>query len=447
MPCRPHGRAGTHRPPSADGLRRRRVRSRTLHGRYSSCSPTSSRRACRGNDGDAPWTSAAAPALTSRPVDRLWGRPRSPSTRRRCSGRGPASAAWRTSGRPCRAALFEDGTFRPRPGRAGRALHERSRRGPGRDGPGCRQRRCGGRDRLNHATATGPPSTFWQAAADLDPTPRTRRPCWAPVRATSVGWPARLARRRRRGQSSPCPSPTPASSSGGSRTPRVGPAGDHVARLDPRRPRRCSSAVAELLPDGPFTVEATAWTVIAHVSPAVVGNTRSVDSTRSTPTVFAPGRLHGAAWSPIPRRTPPRSSTRRGRARTTASRSRSSRAVPVWLRRRRPVPPGPLPRRRDRRDRRAGRRPADLLPVLVVGALIAHGKPGFNLRGGHPPRTGPRRRTEVPPADLPSSTSVAGSRRRATTSGGRSSWRARRHRSGRTCSFRGRGRARAGAAR
>lgn len=42
----------------------------------------------------------------------------------------------------------------------------------------------------------------------------------------------------------------------------VGPAGDHVARLDPEGLARLRSVCQDLLPTPPFTVEALAWTVI-----------------------------------------------------------------------------------------------------------------------------------------------------------------------------------------
>jgi SAM-dependent methyltransferase len=45
----------------------------------------------------------------------------------------------------------------------------------------------------------------------------------------------------------------------------VGPAGAYVATLDPDRRERLRAHCAELLPPGPFTVEARAWTATARV--------------------------------------------------------------------------------------------------------------------------------------------------------------------------------------
>lgn len=44
----------------------------------------------------------------------------------------------------------------------------------------------------------------------------------------------------------------------------VGPAGDHVKQLDEEARETLRRHCAELLPDRPFTVDATAWTVLAR---------------------------------------------------------------------------------------------------------------------------------------------------------------------------------------
>lgn len=118
----------------------------------------------------------------------------------------------------------------------------------------------------NHATATGPLSTFWQAAKDLDPDAADE----ATLPGTGEGDLGGLAREAGLDDVVEGTVTVSVPYTGFEQwwepyTLGVGPAGDHVARLDPDARDALHSRCAELLPDGPFTVEATAWTVIAHV--------------------------------------------------------------------------------------------------------------------------------------------------------------------------------------
>lgn len=118
----------------------------------------------------------------------------------------------------------------------------------------------------NHATATGPLSTFWQAAKDLDPDAADE----ATLPGTGEGDLGGLAREAGLDDVVEGTVTVSVPYTGFEQwwepyTLGVGPAGDHVARLDPDARDALRSRCAELLPDGPFTVEATAWTVIAHV--------------------------------------------------------------------------------------------------------------------------------------------------------------------------------------
>ena len=118
----------------------------------------------------------------------------------------------------------------------------------------------------NHATATGPLSTFWQAAKDLDPDAADE----ATLPGTGEGDLGELARAAglRDVVEGTLTVTVPYSSFEEWWEPYtlgVGPAGDHVKSLDDAgaggAPRR---SCAELLPDGPFEIEATAWSVVAH---------------------------------------------------------------------------------------------------------------------------------------------------------------------------------------
>ncbi|HEY0950578.1 class I SAM-dependent methyltransferase [Nocardioides sp.] len=117
----------------------------------------------------------------------------------------------------------------------------------------------------NHATAAGPLSTFWQAAKDLDPDVADE----AALPGTGEGDLGDLARAAglRGVVEDTITVAVPYASFEEWWEPYtlgVGPAGDHVRSLDdPAREalrRRC----AELLPAGPFSVDATAWMVLAR---------------------------------------------------------------------------------------------------------------------------------------------------------------------------------------
>ena len=119
----------------------------------------------------------------------------------------------------------------------------------------------------DHAGGLGPHSLFWRAVLDLDPN--------APDQSQLAG--AReghleLARHRRR---APGRRVDPADRQRGLRqladwwepfTLGVGPAGAYVAGLDEPARDRLLQHCTELLPEPPFTIDASAWTIRA-VSP------------------------------------------------------------------------------------------------------------------------------------------------------------------------------------
>ncbi|WP_243060697.1 class I SAM-dependent methyltransferase [Nocardioides sp. SR21] len=117
----------------------------------------------------------------------------------------------------------------------------------------------------NHATATGPLSTFWRAAKDLDP----RVADEATLPGTGEGDLGVLAREAglrdvREGTLTVTVPYTGFDEWWEPYTLGVGPAGDHVARLDDAARERLRARCAELLPDGPFEISATAWSVVAR---------------------------------------------------------------------------------------------------------------------------------------------------------------------------------------
>lgn len=117
----------------------------------------------------------------------------------------------------------------------------------------------------NHATATGPLSTFWQAVKDLDPDAADE----SSLPGTGEGDLGEIARAAglRDVDEGTLTVTVPYASFDQWWEPYtlgVGPAGDYVARLDDAGREAVRLHCAELLPDGPFEVSATAWTVVAR---------------------------------------------------------------------------------------------------------------------------------------------------------------------------------------
>lgn len=117
----------------------------------------------------------------------------------------------------------------------------------------------------NHATSTGPLSTFWQAARDLDPGVADE----AALPGTGEGDLGALARDAGlrdvvEGSLSVRVAYADFDEWWEPYTLGVGPAGDHVAGLPEEGRAALRARCAELLPEGPFVVEATAWTVVAR---------------------------------------------------------------------------------------------------------------------------------------------------------------------------------------
>lgn len=117
----------------------------------------------------------------------------------------------------------------------------------------------------NHATANGPLSTFWQAAKDIDPDVADE----ATLPGTGEGDLGALAREAglRDVVEGTITVTVPYASFEEWWEPYtlgVGPAGDHVKQLDEDARETLRRHCAALLPDGPFTVDATAWTVLAR---------------------------------------------------------------------------------------------------------------------------------------------------------------------------------------
>lgn len=117
----------------------------------------------------------------------------------------------------------------------------------------------------NHATANGPLSAFWQAAKDIDPDAADE----ATLPGTGEGDLGALAREAglREVVEGTITVTVPYASFEEWWEPYtlgVGPAGDHVKQLDEEARETLRRHCAELLPDGPFTVDATAWTVLGR---------------------------------------------------------------------------------------------------------------------------------------------------------------------------------------
>lgn len=117
----------------------------------------------------------------------------------------------------------------------------------------------------NHATATGPLSTFWQAAKDLDPDAADE----ATLPGTGEGDLGTIAREAGlkdvvEGTITVTVPYTSFEEWWEPYTLGVGPAGDHVRQLDEAAHIELREHCRELLPTGPFAVEATAWSVLAR---------------------------------------------------------------------------------------------------------------------------------------------------------------------------------------
>ena len=116
----------------------------------------------------------------------------------------------------------------------------------------------------NHATATGPLTTFWRAAKDLDPGVADE----AALPGAGEGDLGALARAAGLRDVVEGTLMVSVAYSGFDQwwepyTLGVGPAGDHVAGLPPEEREALRAHCAELLPEGPFSVDATAWVITA----------------------------------------------------------------------------------------------------------------------------------------------------------------------------------------
>jgi SAM-dependent methyltransferase len=117
----------------------------------------------------------------------------------------------------------------------------------------------------NHAGGTGPLSTFWRAVKDLAPDAADE----AALPGTGEGDLGDLARRAGLLEIDEVTLTVTVPYAGFDEwwdpyLLAVGPAGDYVAGLDGRRRAALRARCADLLPDGPFEVEATAWSVVAR---------------------------------------------------------------------------------------------------------------------------------------------------------------------------------------
>jgi SAM-dependent methyltransferase len=118
----------------------------------------------------------------------------------------------------------------------------------------------------DHGSDRGPLTTFWQAVSSLDPDASDE----SSLPGTHEGDLIRLFEQAGFGEVEPATLtvrvdfPTfddwwePF-------TLGVGPAGEYVAHLDPKRRDELEARCAELLPTGPFALDASAWTTIGRV--------------------------------------------------------------------------------------------------------------------------------------------------------------------------------------
>jgi SAM-dependent methyltransferase len=118
----------------------------------------------------------------------------------------------------------------------------------------------------NHAAeGSGPLSTFWRAVKDLDPDAADE----AALPGSGEGDLGDLARQAGLREIDEEILTVTVAYSGFDEwwepyTLGVGPAGDYVAGLDDARRTALRARCAELLPEGPFEVSATAWSVVAR---------------------------------------------------------------------------------------------------------------------------------------------------------------------------------------
>lgn len=117
----------------------------------------------------------------------------------------------------------------------------------------------------DHAGGLGPLATFWHAVRDLDPNARDE----AALPGAREGHLVELFESVGLHPVEQVALTVSASFAGADAwwrpfTLGVGPAGAYVATLTPEHRERLRARCAELLPSGPFTVEATAWTAMAH---------------------------------------------------------------------------------------------------------------------------------------------------------------------------------------
>ena len=118
----------------------------------------------------------------------------------------------------------------------------------------------------DHAGSLGPLGTFWRAARDLDPNARDE----SAMPGAREGHLVELFQSAGLHPVEQTALTVSASFTGADAwwrpfTLGVGPIGTYVASLAPEHRERLRARCAELLPPGPFVVEATAWTAKARV--------------------------------------------------------------------------------------------------------------------------------------------------------------------------------------
>ena len=124
----------------------------------------------------------------------------------------------------------------------------------------------------DHAGGSGPLATFWQAVSDLDPA----APGEADLPGTRAGHLAELARAAGLGDVEDTRLTVEVAFASyddwwAPYTLGVGPAGSYVAGLDAAHRDALRDRCAALLPEAPFTLTASAWTVRARPDRAHLG--------------------------------------------------------------------------------------------------------------------------------------------------------------------------------